>query len=159
IDKGKCWPALALWQWCHEHEEIYHELTHGGNDIAHLAFRKAGLSFAMPTRIDRQGTRQFDFKGKLVFQDRKNDPWSLFLTNRSIPGFRFEKDCRKFLEELRRLCGIRPKSVLSFNGDRAGNKFIRESKLTELRPLDASLALKSNRRRRTPFTVLTLHDE
>jgi len=105
MDKEKCWKALLLWLWYHENSEVYHELTHDGSDAAHLAFRKLEVPFVMPSRIHRQGVFQYDLAGKPVFQHRKNDPWSLFFTNQPIRGFRFEKDCRKYVEELRQLWG------------------------------------------------------
>jgi hypothetical protein len=44
---------------------------------------------------------QHDFRGRLLFQHRNGDKWNLFGTNRRVPGFRHEEDCRGFLRELR----------------------------------------------------------
>jgi len=57
----------------------------------------------MPRRSPRllPGTMlQHDFQGRLIFQHRNTAKWELFKTNPMVPGFRFEKECLAYLEEL-----------------------------------------------------------
>src|SRR5262249_17773457 len=153
----KCWKALALWLWYHEHSEVYHEHTHGGEDAAHLAFRKLAVPFIALTGVRRQGFLRY--AGKPVFQHRKDAPWSLFLTNRNIRGFRFEKDCREYLAELRPHWPARSISSHCFASDQT----MKRPAVSGLKRRSGRLEERGAEDKLPPgwdkFTVLTLHDE
>ena len=57
----------------------------------------------MPRRSPRGQMRQYDFEGRVMFQHRNTDKWSLAIEPRRIPGFLGEKQCIRFIEELRRI--------------------------------------------------------
>ena len=101
VNKTKCRKALALCVWYGENPEAYREPTRGGADAFHLAFHKTGVPFAMPARPEGETERARDFERRLLFQFRREQRWSLFFSERRVPGFRFEKECGAFLEDLR----------------------------------------------------------
>ena len=101
IDKQRCWRPLCLTMWFNEHSDFWYRHMHGDKETFHLAWRKLGVPFSMPNRRPN-GMRQHDFKGRLLFLHRNTDKWSLHLENRRVPGFRYERECRTFLHELRR---------------------------------------------------------
>ncbi len=101
IDKQRAWRPLRLAVWFNEHSDFWYRHMHGDKETFHLAWRKLAAPFAMPRRPP-QGMRQHDFQGRLLFLHRNTDKWSLRLDNRAVPGFRFERECREFLRQLRR---------------------------------------------------------
>ena len=101
IDKQRCWRPLRLSLWFNEYSDFWYQHMHGDKETFHLAWRKLAAPFSMPDHRPI-GMRQHDFEGRLLFLHRNTDKWSPHLDNRSIPGFRFEKECRKFLRQLRR---------------------------------------------------------
>jgi ADP-heptose:LPS heptosyltransferase len=101
VDKKRCWRPLRLSMWLNEHSDFWYQHMHGDKETFHLAWRKLGAPFSMPQRPPR-GMRQHDFEGRLLFLHRNTDKWSPNLDNRSVPGFRFERECREFLRQLRR---------------------------------------------------------
>jgi ADP-heptose:LPS heptosyltransferase len=116
VRKRACWRALVLALWYNEHPEFYYQHVYGDKDTFHMAFRKLGLPYAMPSAPLRSligNMCQHDFEGRLLFQHRNGDKWTLFPINQRLRGFLFEDDCRRDLEELRRrwdarLARIRP---------------------------------------------------
>ena len=108
VDKERCWPALCLCLWFNENSDFYYQYFHGDKETFHLAFRKLKKGYSLiPKPIHRlEGTMcQHDFEGRRIFQHRNSDKWDLFLRNKRIEGFWFEKDCRVFVEQLRREWG------------------------------------------------------
>jgi ADP-heptose:LPS heptosyltransferase len=106
VDKARCWRALALCSWFNDHSDFFYHHVHGDKETFHLAFRKLDQPYAMPATpmLKLEGAMcQHDFEGNRIFQHRFRDKWSLTHTNRSIPGFRHETTCRRYLRELRRL--------------------------------------------------------
>jgi ADP-heptose:LPS heptosyltransferase len=104
VDKEKTWRALCLTMWYNEHSDFFYRQVYGDKETFHLAFRKTGTPYAMPSRGVQQltGTMcQHDFQGRRLFQHRNTDVWNLFLLNRRVPGFRFEKEARKCIETLK----------------------------------------------------------
>jgi hypothetical protein len=104
VDKGRCGRALRLALWFNEHDDFYYRYLHGDKETFHLAFRKLKQKFAMiPTGIQGlTGTMcQHDFDGRRIFQHRNTAKWTLLTGNRRVRGFRWERDCLTFLEELR----------------------------------------------------------
>lgn len=104
IDKHRCWEALQLTMHYNAHSDFYFRHIHGDKDTFHLAFRRAGNSYAMPSRgihpLDCTMC-QHDFQGRRIFQHRNLDKWRLDGLNRPIAGFEHEARCRKYLGELR----------------------------------------------------------
>ena len=103
VDKARCWRALNIAMHLNEHSDWWYRLIHGDKDTFHLAWRKIGQDYAMPSKpvgaLD--GTMlQHDFAGKVLFQHRNFAKWSLD-GNRRIVGFRLEEECLGFLAELR----------------------------------------------------------
>jgi len=106
VDKKRCWRALSLTMWFNENSDFYYNLVHGDKETFHLAFRKLKQDYSLvPKGIHSLfGTMcQHDFSGQRIFQHRTRDKWDLFNTNRSAPGFYFEKECRASIVELQRL--------------------------------------------------------
>jgi hypothetical protein len=104
VNKARCWDALSLTMWFNEHSDFYYQHFPGGRETFHVAFRKLRKLFSMPTRGAHalQGTVcQHDFRGRRIFQHRNADKWRLYHANRRSPGFRFERRCLAFVEELR----------------------------------------------------------
>src|SRR5439155_15873054 len=71
-----------------------------------MAFRKLKQPLAMPPYPIHtlRGTMcQHDFKGNRIFQHRNLDKWDLFLRNKPVKDFWYEKECRVFVGQLRGL--------------------------------------------------------
>ena len=105
VDKQRCWRALCLTVWFNENSDFYYQYVHGDKETFHLAFRKLKKSYSLvPTPIDAlPGTMcQHDFQGRRILQHRNLDKWDLFLFNRKVNDFWFEKECRDHVLQLRR---------------------------------------------------------
>ncbi len=108
INKRKCLNALRLTMFLNAHSSFFYRWMLGDKDTFHLAWRRAGLSYAMPMHRPRQDggngpvLYQHDFMGRCLFQHRNQDKWSYDNGNARIAGFRHEDRCFEFLEELRR---------------------------------------------------------
>jgi hypothetical protein len=104
VNKRKTWRALSLAMWYNENSDFFYRRIYGDKETFHLAFRKTGTPYSMPSR-GMHGLPatmcHHDFQGRRIFQHRNNDLWNLLLCNRRIPGFRFEDEARTFLKELR----------------------------------------------------------
>lgn len=106
LDKQRCWKALSLCVWFNENSDFYYQLLHGDKETFHLAFRKLRLNYCLvPKPIHRLDSTmcQHDFRGRRIFQHRNLDKWDLFLRNRRIKGFRFERECRDDVARLQRI--------------------------------------------------------
>jgi hypothetical protein len=103
VDKEKCWRALRLAMWYNEHSDFFYQHVYGDKDTFRFAWHRLGLRFSMPSTPLREIEHTFlqhDFDGRVVFQHRAEDKWNFFRDNKSVDGFRFEKEC---LDDLRRL--------------------------------------------------------
>jgi ADP-heptose:LPS heptosyltransferase len=103
IEKRRCWPALCLCMWFNENSDFYYEHLHGDKETFHLAFRKLKKIYSLvPKPIHSlEGTMcQHDFQGRRVFQHRNMDKWDLFLRNKRVEDFWFEKECRDDIAQL-----------------------------------------------------------
>jgi ADP-heptose:LPS heptosyltransferase len=104
LDKERCWRALCLSQWINENSDFFYEHLYGDKETFHLAFRKLKTPYSLiPKPIQPlDGVMcQHDFFGRRIFQHRNMAKWDLFF-NKRIKGFRLEKECRRYLTELRR---------------------------------------------------------
>ncbi len=105
VNKERCWDALQLTMWMNRHSEFWYQHIHGDKDTFHLAWRKLGLNYAMPTRgifpLEYVVMCQHDFNHHRLFQHRNLCKWTLDDTNPVIPHFEHEEQCLSFLEELR----------------------------------------------------------
>ena len=103
VDKRRCWRALHVAMHLNEYSDWWYRLVHGDKETFHLAWRKVGQEYAMPSRgvepLDCT-MLQFDFAGERLFQHRNFAKWKLG-ENRHIVGFRLERECFGFIEELR----------------------------------------------------------
>lgn len=105
FDKQRCWGALRLALWFNENSDFYYQHLYGDKETFHLAFRKLRQPYALvPHPIHSlAGTMcQHDFDGRRIFQHRNRDKWDLMLHNRRVADFQFEKECRQYLDQLRR---------------------------------------------------------
>jgi hypothetical protein len=103
IDKAQCWHPLQVTMYLNEHSDYYYRHLYGDKDTFHMAWRRLGRPYAMPSRRIKtlDGTMcQHDFDGRRVFQHRNTKKWVLG-TNPKVPGFEREADCLRFLDELR----------------------------------------------------------
>jgi hypothetical protein len=106
IDKQRCWAALQLCLWFNENSDFYYQYVHGDKETFHLAFRKLNKTYSMiQTPIHPlDGTMcQHDFQGRRIFQHRNQDKWDVFLRNRLVADFWFERECRGYVARLRQL--------------------------------------------------------
>jgi ADP-heptose:LPS heptosyltransferase len=106
VDKLRCWSALCLSLWFKENCDFYYRYLHGDKETFHLAFRRLKKSYSLvPKTIHPlEGTMcQHDFNGRRIFQHRNTDKWDLHLRNKRVRDFWFEKECREYLAQLRRL--------------------------------------------------------
>jgi ADP-heptose:LPS heptosyltransferase len=106
VDKQRCWSALCLTMWFNENSDFYYRYIHGDKETFHLAWRKLRRPYALvPKSVHSLAgiMCQHDFRGKRIFQHRSRDKWDLFLINKRIRGFRFEKECRNYILRLQRL--------------------------------------------------------
>ncbi|HVK57286.1 MAG TPA: glycosyltransferase family 9 protein, partial [Candidatus Kapabacteria bacterium] len=106
INKEKCWRAQNLAWWYNDHSELFYRHIHGDKDTFHMAWRRTRTDYAMvPYSIESlEGVMcQHDFHGRRIFQHRNSHKWSFFGENKRIAGFKFEEDCLRHLEELRRI--------------------------------------------------------
>jgi len=105
VDKRITWAGLWLALTFNEYSDFYYHHTMGDKDSFHLAFRRLGLDYAMPSRgienLDHCVMCQHDFQGRRVFQHRNMDKWRWDGENRRVEGFEHEELCREFLSELR----------------------------------------------------------
>ncbi len=104
VNKEKCWKALKLTMWYNEHSDFYYQHIHGDKETFHLAFRKVGKDYAMPTHrvILHSGVMyQHDFNGNVIFQHRNGPKWNYHNGNPKLPGFRFQDECFEFVKQLR----------------------------------------------------------
>jgi hypothetical protein len=104
VDRQKCWRALCLSMYLNEYSDFTYNHIHGDKDTFHLAFRKAGHDYSMPSKgihsLDATMC-QHDFQGNRIFQHRNMDKWMLDKVNRKIHGFMYEEECRKFINVLK----------------------------------------------------------
>ena len=103
VDKRRCWKALNVAMHLNEYSDWWYRLVHGDKETFHLAWRKIGQEYAMPDRgvEPLEATMlQFDFEGERLFQHRNFAKWKLG-ENKHIVGFRLERECFGFIEELR----------------------------------------------------------
>jgi hypothetical protein len=65
---------------------------------------------------------QHDFEGRRVFQHRNLDKWNLFLHNRRVKGFRFERECRELVTRLQDSWdgSVDPRTTIRFAGHANG---------------------------------------
>ena len=102
LDKSRCWRALELAMHLNEYSDWWYRIVHGDKDTFQIAWRKIAQKFAMPPHPVRalEGTMlQHDFAGRLLFQHRNFAKWTLH-GNRRITGFRHERECLGFVDEL-----------------------------------------------------------
>lgn len=105
VSKTKCWESLSLALWYNEHADFYYRHIHGDKDTFHMAFRKLGQPYSMPSTPiwPLDGVMcQHDFQGKRIFQHRNLRKWSLKSNNPKTSGFLFEKECLQFLHYLQK---------------------------------------------------------
>jgi hypothetical protein len=86
IDRAKVWPAIVLANWLNQHSDyFYHVLPgpggiHGDKTLFHLAFRLAGIDYAMPQKrwsFAAPALVQKDFDGYPLFIHRTNGKFAL----------------------------------------------------------------------------------
>lgn len=106
IDKRRCWHPLALALHMNEHSDFYYAHFYGDKDTFRLAWHRAGRAFArVPHPVGNLGSSdvivQHDFEGRVLFQHRNGDKWSVTREPRRVPGFLGEDSCRALLSELK----------------------------------------------------------
>ena len=104
VDKSRCWDALQIALHMNMHSEVFYDYTHGDKDTFHLAWILAGAGWAMPDHPARStvtGIYQRDFDGRLIFQHRSQAKWRLHGDNPPAENFRHERECLRFIGELR----------------------------------------------------------
>ncbi len=103
LDKARCWPALELCVWYNQHSDFFYQHIHGDKETFHLAFRKLGLPFSMPSTpiFTLEGTLcQHDFTGRRILQHRNRLKWRFCDDNPRVRGFLHEARCRAYLRQL-----------------------------------------------------------
>jgi hypothetical protein len=106
VDRGRCGRALALALWFNANSDFFYRHVHGDKETFHLAFRRLRLPYAMirhPIHPLQFTMCQHDPEGRRLFQHRNGDKWNLLLTNRRVPDFWHEEECRSHILRLREL--------------------------------------------------------
>jgi hypothetical protein len=104
VNKERCWRALRLTKFYNDYSDFYYRYVYGDKETFHLAFRKTRQPYALtrhPMRHDNGVFYQHDFAGNVVFQHRNGAKWEFAGDNPPIADFRFDGECRRFLEQLR----------------------------------------------------------
>ena len=106
VDKECCWEALSLSMHYNEYSDFFYQHIHGDKDTFHMAFRRLGVPYAMPSEgihnLANLVMCQHDFDGQRLFQHRNLDKWHLTKGNRRIRGFLYENECREYVLQLRK---------------------------------------------------------
>ena len=108
INKRRCWKALQMAMFLNEHSDFFYHLLLGDKDTFHMAWRRLGQDYAMPTpRLEQNGFNgpvlyQHDFHGRRIFQHRNQDKWNYGGGNLRIADFQHEELCFHHLGQLRR---------------------------------------------------------
>jgi hypothetical protein len=91
VDKRRAWQALALCDWYNQNSDFFYRFVYGDKDTFRLAWHRTGQAFSMPAMPASPNfvINQTDFEGRLLFQHRNGDKWSLH-GNRHCPGFHDE---------------------------------------------------------------------
>jgi hypothetical protein len=105
IDKRRCWAPLMITLHMNAHSDFYYAYFYGDKDTFRLAWRRAGRDFALiphPVRNlgDSDVIVQHDFAGRVLFQHRNGDKWSVLREPRRVPGFAAADACRELLSAL-----------------------------------------------------------
>jgi len=103
IDKRRGANKLRLSLWYAEHSDFVFKHVYGDKECFHLAWRKLGTDYAMPTAgpgWDVHTIVQFDHAGRIVFQHRCQDKWK-FDGNRFNDSLRNEQLCFDLVAELK----------------------------------------------------------
>lgn len=109
VNKCACWKALQVTMHLNEWSDFYYQHIHGDKETFHMAWRKIGQKYAMPSRsiFSLRGTMcQHDFDGERLFQHRNMLKWQLRSANERVEGFEKEDECLTYLNELRRLFDV-----------------------------------------------------
>jgi hypothetical protein len=104
LDKKRCWKALCLSRWINDNSDFFYRHLYGDKETFHLAFRKLKTAYSLiekPIDLLPGVMCQHDFLGRRIFQHRNMEKWDLFF-NKRIKGFRWEKQCHAYLNDLRR---------------------------------------------------------
>jgi hypothetical protein len=106
IDKRRGWHPLALALHMNEHSDFYYAHFYGDKDTFRLAWHRAGRAFArVPHPVRNLGDSdvivQHDFEGRVLFQHRNGDKWSVTREPKRVQGFFGEDSCRELLAGLR----------------------------------------------------------
>ncbi len=107
IHKRRSWKALNLTLYLNRHSDFFYRYLLGDKDTFHLAWRRLGQEYAMPTHRPAQDWHdapvlyQHDFDGQVLFQHRNQDKWDYDGRNVPLPGFQHEDVCLEFLTQLR----------------------------------------------------------
>jgi hypothetical protein len=109
IDKRRSWLPLQLTLHLNNYSDFYYRYFYGDKDTFHLAWRRAGVDYALapypPRNLgDSEVIVQFGFDSEVLFQHRNRDKWSLARPNHHIAGFLLEEECLEALCDLRRQC-------------------------------------------------------
>jgi len=109
INKKKSDLALALTMHLNENSDYYYRFVHGDKETYHMAWAYLNQPYAMTKtpikKLPEIGNSvcmcQHDLQGNRLFQHRNMDKWKLDGTNKSVPGFLFDSECREYIAELR----------------------------------------------------------
>ena len=126
VHKERCWKPLALAMWMNENSDFWYQHIHGDKDTFHLAWRKLGVEYAMPShpihplyiegRLDGVMC-QHDFGGRRIFQHRNFGKWTMngecgngvgflrYTSDLIVPEFTHERECFACLNRLRAAWG------------------------------------------------------
>jgi Mannosyltransferase putative len=115
LDKARCWKALLLTMHMNEHAGLYYQHVLGDKDTFHMAWRLLQQPYSMvpyPLRLICAAPDdplfvhvsfvlgQRDFEGRVILQHRNWPKFILYGKNPRYPGFVYEKECLRFLDEL-----------------------------------------------------------
>jgi hypothetical protein len=105
IDKRRCWRPLMLTLHINENSDFHYAHFYGDKDTFRLAWHRSSQPYALiPYAVRDLGSSdvivQHDLEGRVLFQHRNGDKWSLAKRPKRLRGFVGEQACVRLLAQL-----------------------------------------------------------
>jgi hypothetical protein len=105
INKRRCWQPLMLTLHINENSDFYYAHFYGDKDTFRLAWHRLGRPYALvPYPVRNLGSSdamvQHDLDGRVLFQHRNGDKWSVTKQPKRLRGFVGAEACAGLLAQL-----------------------------------------------------------
>lgn len=105
VDKKRHWRELLLTMWMNEHSDYFYKFIHGDKCTFEMAWKRLKSPFHLVqhdiTRLTSTMCQHNPVDNEILFQHRNLDKWSLDTKNKTISRFKYEKECKEFLQQLK----------------------------------------------------------